>query len=97
MAASFMNPHDICDWIRQHPGARRHESPDRYPPAPANMAADPLEPEAVQYHRRAGYDLMSKAVGIAAEWRRDDCVSICMITTAWWKLWTPASEGCWGR
>lgn len=72
MVASFMNPHDICDWIRKHPGARRHPDPDRFPPAPANMAVDPLEPEAVQFHRSAGYDLMSQAVGIASAWRRDD-------------------------
>lgn len=72
MVASFMNPHDICEWIRQHPGSRQHEDPDRYPPAPGNMAADPDEPEAVQFHRRTGYDLMSQAVGIASAWRRDD-------------------------
>lgn len=71
-AASFMNPHDVCDWIRRHPGSRHHASPDRFPPAPANMAVDPLEPEAIQFHRRAGYDLMSQAVGIASSWRRDD-------------------------
>lgn len=70
--ASFMNPHDICDWIRRHPGSRRHEDPDRFPPAPGNMAVDPLEPEAIQFHRRSGYDLMSQAVGIASSWRRDD-------------------------
>lgn len=70
--ASFMNPHDICDWIRRHPGSRPHLNPDRYPPAPANMAVDPLEPEAVQFHRRAGYDLMSQGLGIASSWRRDD-------------------------
>lgn len=72
MVASFMNPHDICDWIRQHPGSRSHNAPDRYPPAPTNMAADPDEPEAMQFHRRAGYDLMSQAVGIASAWKRDD-------------------------
>lgn len=70
--ASFMNPHDICEWIRRHPGSRHHPDPDRFPPAPANMAVDPLEPEAMQYHRRAGYDLMSQGVGIASSWRRDD-------------------------
>lgn len=70
--ASFMNPHDVCDWIRRHPGTRHHPNPDRYPPAPANMAVDPLEPEAVQFHRRAGYDLMSQGLGIASSWRRDD-------------------------
>ncbi len=70
--ASFMNPHDICDWIRRHPGSRTHADPDRFPPAPANMAVDPLEPEAIQFHRRAGYDLMSQGIGIASSWRRDD-------------------------
>lgn len=70
--ASFMNPHDVCDWIRRHPGSRQHADPDRYPPAPGNMAVDPLEPEAVQFHRRAGYDLMSQGIGIASSWRRDD-------------------------
>lgn len=72
LVASFMNPHDICDWIRQHPGS--HPRPDRhlYPPFPANQAADPLEPEAMQFHRTAGYDLMSQAVGIASQWQRDD-------------------------
>lgn len=72
LVASFMNPHDVCNWIRQHPGSRQHRHPDRFPPAPANMAVDPLEPEAMQFHRRAGYDLMSQAVGIASSWRRDD-------------------------
>lgn len=72
MVASFMNPHDICTWIRQHPGHREHADTRRYPPAPANMAVDAGEPEAMQFHRTAGYDLMSKAVGIAAEWQRDD-------------------------
>jgi arylsulfatase A-like enzyme len=72
LVASFMNPHDICDWIRQHPGAREHAGRFRYPPAPGNQCVDPEEPTAIQYHRTAGYDLMSKAVGIASEWMRDD-------------------------
>jgi arylsulfatase A-like enzyme len=70
--ASFMNPHDVCYWIRAHPGSRHHAHPDRFPPAPGNMAVDPLEPEAIQFHRRTGYDAMSQAVGIASSWRRDD-------------------------
>ncbi|MCU0229477.1 MAG: sulfatase-like hydrolase/transferase, partial [Bryobacterales bacterium] len=70
--ASFMNPHDICEWIRQHPGSRTHSNPDRFPPAPSNMAVDPDEPAAIQFHRRSGYDLMSQGIGIAASWRRDD-------------------------
>jgi len=72
MVASFMNPHDVCDWIRQHPGHRTHPEVAKYPPAPANMGVDPREPEAVRHHREAGYDLMSQAVGIAREWRADD-------------------------
>jgi len=69
MVASFMNPHDICDWIRQHPGVRQHADTTGWPPAPGNMAADPLEPECMLYHRTGGYDLMSQAVKIASEWR----------------------------
>ena len=72
LVASFMNPHDICDWIRQHKGTRELPAAAVMPPAPLNMAVDPEEPEAIQYHRTAGYDLMSQAVGIASEWRRDD-------------------------
>ena len=72
MVASFMNPHDICDWIRQHPGAREHAEVRKYPPAPGNMAVGLDEPEAMRFHRTAGYDLMSQAVGVAAAWRRND-------------------------
>lgn len=72
MVASFMNPHDVCEWIRQHKGHREHADLRKYPPAPANMAAGRDEPEVIQYHRTAGYDLMSQAVGIASEWQRDD-------------------------
>jgi arylsulfatase A-like enzyme len=72
LVASFMNPHDICDWIRQHPGSREHPKRFSYPPPPANLAVDPNEPESIQFHRTAGYDLMSQAVGIAAQWLRDD-------------------------
>jgi arylsulfatase A-like enzyme len=72
MVASFMNPHDVCDWIRKHPGHREHSNVKKYPPAPANMAVDPNEPESIQYHRKSGYDLMSQAVGVASQWQRDD-------------------------
>jgi len=70
--ASFMNPHDICGWIRAHEGSRSYDDPARFPPAPANMAADPNEPEYLQFHRTGNYDLMSNAVGIASKWKRDD-------------------------
>lgn len=59
LVASFMNPHDICSWIRDHKGTRRYANPDLYPPAPGNMGVDPDEPEDIRYHRTAGYDLMS--------------------------------------
>jgi arylsulfatase A-like enzyme len=72
LVASFMNPHDICDWIREHKGSRELPPDANMPPPPMNMAVDPAEPEAIQYHRTAGYDLMSQAVGIAGDWRRDD-------------------------
>jgi len=72
MVASFMNPHDICEWIRQHRGAREYPNPDVFPPAPGNMAHDPSEPECMAYHRSAGYDSMSQAVGIASEWKPFD-------------------------
>lgn len=72
MVASFMNPHDICSWIRAHPGARQYSNRSAFPPPPGNMAIDPNEPEYLQYHRRAGYDLMSQAVGIASGWQEAD-------------------------
>jgi arylsulfatase A-like enzyme len=72
MVASFMNPHDICEWIRQHEGRRPHPGLDRFPTAPRNLDADPNEPEAIQYHRQEGYDLMSQAVRIASGWGPDE-------------------------
>ena len=72
LVASFMNPHDVCSWIRDHKGTRPHPNAASYPPAPGNMGVDPLEPEYIQHHRAAGYNLMSQAVGIAAGWLRDD-------------------------
>jgi arylsulfatase A-like enzyme len=72
MVASFMNPHDICEWIRQHPGTRHHANRHDFPPAPANLAIDPAEPSSLQFHRTAEYDAMSKGVKIASEWRADD-------------------------
>ncbi len=72
LVASFMNPHDVCEWIRQHKGTREHPKLAGYPPAPANLENDPQEPECIQYHRQQGYDRMSEAVGIAAQWRAQE-------------------------
>ncbi|MDX1978732.1 MAG: sulfatase-like hydrolase/transferase, partial [Bryobacteraceae bacterium] len=72
LVASFMNPHDVCEWIRQHKGTRQHPDLDRFPPAPVNLEAPANEPECIEYHRREGYDLMSQAVGIASGWRAEE-------------------------
>lgn len=71
LAASFLNPHDICQWIRDHKDAGREAGTPLYPPAPPNMAADPEEPEYMQYHRTSGYNSMSEGVIIASKWQRD--------------------------
>jgi arylsulfatase A-like enzyme len=71
LVASFLNPHDICEWIRDHADPGKYDSTG-FPPPPANMGVDPNEPEYLQFHRIAGYDLMSKAVGIASAWKRED-------------------------
>jgi arylsulfatase A-like enzyme len=72
MVASFMNPHDICSWIREHPGPRSYSERSLFPAPPGNMAVDPNEPEYLQFHRFESYDLMSQGVGIAAQWREAD-------------------------
>lgn len=72
LVSSFMNPHDVCDWIRRHEGRRDHPNLAAFPDAPRNLDVDPNEPECIQYHRSQGYDLMSQAVGIAAKWRAEE-------------------------
>ncbi len=72
MVASFMNPHDICEWIREHAGTHDYPEVKTYPPIPANWPVDPEEPACIQYHRTGKYDLMSEAVAIAAEWKPAD-------------------------
>ena len=42
LVASFVNPHDVCDWIRDHKGSRAHPVVAGYPPvhlAPINFEA----------------------------------------------------------
>ncbi len=74
LVASFMNPHDICHWIRGHEGSRAYSSDQtaRFPPARANMAVDPNEPEYVQYHRTGNYGKMSNSLFISSRWKVDD-------------------------
>lgn len=72
LVASFMNPHDICHWIRGHPGSRNYETTARYPPAPGNFWRDPEEPEYMLHHREANYNRMSNSLHISKEWKVDD-------------------------
>jgi arylsulfatase A-like enzyme len=73
LVASFINPHDICQWIRAHEGSRSpYPDIDKYPPAPENMGVDPEEPEYIQYHRTNNQNLGSNAVWIMSQWNRDD-------------------------
>jgi arylsulfatase A-like enzyme len=72
LVASFMNPHDVCHWIRGHKGSRNYRSTAKFPPARLNMAVDPEEPEYVQFHRTGDYDLMSNSLKISSEWKVDD-------------------------
>ena len=72
LVASFMNPHDVCHWIRGHEGSRSYESTAAFPPAPGNLWRDPEEPEYIQYHRDANYNLMSNSLHISKEWKADD-------------------------
>ena len=72
LVASFMNPHDVCHWIRGHEGSRAYESTAGFPPAPGNLWRDPEEPEYIQYHRTANYGRMSNSLHISKEWKADD-------------------------
>ncbi len=72
LVASFMNPHDVCHWIRGHEGSRDYDSTAKYPPAPGNLWRDPDEPEYIQYHRTANYGRMSNSLHISGEWKADD-------------------------
>ena len=62
LVASFMNPHDICEWARELAGRDEHfkcgeigEPPalDQLPPAPFNLAPQKNEPDGMTLIRRA--------------------------------------------
>lgn len=44
LVASFMNPHDVCHWIRGYEGSREDDSEAQSLPAPGNMWRGPDEP-----------------------------------------------------
>lgn len=71
LAASFMNPHDICEWIRRNAQSQPRTGAGPLPPAPANMAVLPDEPEYLRTHRRI-YAEKADEVGVSAKWLRDD-------------------------
>ncbi len=76
LVASFLQPHDICEWLRLN-ADRRDGLPypwlaDELPPLPANFGFDPLEPETVS-SRRAGNE------GVSNGWSQEQ----------WrWYLWS---------
>jgi choline-sulfatase len=55
MVASFMQAHDICEWLRlntENPGRLPHQAlADHLPPLPENFHFDPVEPTWVRQYR----------------------------------------------
>jgi choline-sulfatase len=56
MVAGFMQPHDICEWLRLNSGKLDTlpypELRDQLPPLPANFLFDPKEPEQIAGRRK---------------------------------------------
>lgn len=76
LVASFVNPHNICEWAR---GNRLPDGevgppppPEECPPAPANLAPPPDEPDAISLARRSYHANPQFPVGDfdAAKWRQ---------------------------
>lgn len=58
LVASFLQPHDICEWLRLHQSPEAPELPypelaEKLPPLPRNFGFDEREPDAMK-SRRAG-------------------------------------------
>ena len=62
LVASFLNPHNICEWARRLAGRKQTlncgeigepPAPDRLPPAPVNLAPPTGEPDGMTLIRRA--------------------------------------------
>lgn len=71
MVASFMNPHDICEWIRGYEGNKKCDA-SACPPPPLNMAVDPEEPEYMQRYREVGNGPNDRPLSKSASWTTDD-------------------------
>jgi choline-sulfatase len=82
LVASFLNPHNICEWARRLAGRTQHLNcgeigepppPDQLPPAPANLLPPRNEPDGIALMRRAcQVDSGPFPVGkfTADDWRR---------------------------
>lgn len=71
MVASFMNPHDICEWIRGYEGNKRCRV-GACPSLPLNMAVDSEEPEYIQRCREVGNGPKDRPLSQSALWTTDD-------------------------
>lgn len=64
MVASFLQPHDICEWLRinmNNPESLRYpELADQLPPLPSNFNYDPLEPRHIQIIRNKNEPVKGK-------------------------------------
>jgi len=73
MVASFMQPHDICEWLRLNtecPSEPRYpELEDQLPPLPKNFEYDKREPEHVSAGRLKRDPFVGKAAWDNQQWR----------------------------
>jgi len=82
LVASYLNPHNICEWARRAAGREQKltcgeigdpPAPDRLPPAPANLAPPRNEPDGMTLMRRA-YQVEDGPFPVAKftaeDWRR---------------------------
>ena len=71
IVASFMNPHDICEWIRGYEGSKKCDV-QACPSPPLNMAVDPDEPEYMRHYREVGNSPKDRPLSKSASWTTDD-------------------------
>jgi choline-sulfatase len=73
MIASFMQPHDICEWLRfnmNDPGSLRHDGiADSLPPLPDNFEFDPAEPASVAGRRLGNEPFRGRSKWTRQHWR----------------------------
>jgi len=73
LAASFMQPHDICEWLRlnmENPGRLRYpELAGELPELPDNFEFDEHEPEAIRQRRAGNEPFRGKGKWNKEHWR----------------------------